>query len=62
MYQPYIVPNRSEYIVSVYKDQEMRKLSVDLVQAMSDLAFMPTGKAQDLVFHPEYLYHKCKAN
>lgn len=48
MYQSYNVPHRSDYIVSMYKHPEMRKLSVDIVRLVTDIAFVPNQRARDM--------------
>ena len=43
MYIPYTIRNRKDYIVSMYKNQEIKKISVDVVRLASDLAYLPLG-------------------
>ena len=56
MYLPYALKDRKTFIVSMYKHDEMRECSLDVVRCVSDLAFMPTGKARAIEFNPEYLW------
>ena len=56
MYIPYTVPKRAEYIVSMYKDKELRKLSLDLVRYVCELPYVPTERAKDYQFDPIYFY------
>ena len=43
MYLPYSLRDRKTFIVSMYKDQKMKQVSIDVVRAAIDLAYMPTG-------------------
>ena len=43
MYLPYSLKDRKTFIVSMYKDPKMKQLSIDVVRATIDLAYMPTG-------------------
>ena len=60
MYMPYTVNNRDEYIVSMYKDKERKKWSLDIVRYVCDLAYVPQGRARAMEFNPEYLYKESK--
>ena len=60
MYMPYTVPNRDEYIVSMYTNKEMKKWSLDIVRYVCDLAYVPSGRAKAMEFNPEYLHFEAK--
>lgn len=57
-YIPYTYPNREDYIVSMYKDSEMKKLSVDLVRLVTDLPYLPQNRAMQLEFNPKSLHEE----
>lgn len=59
-YIPYTYPDREDYIVSMYKDIEMKKLSVDIVRLVSDLAYLPQDRAMQLEFNPKSLNEETK--
>lgn len=61
MYIPYTVPKRAEYIVSRFKDQDLRKLSLDLVRFVSELPYVPEERAKDFEFNPIYFYTNLKS-
>ena len=63
-YIPCIYPNRDEYVISRYKDKEMRTHCVDLVRMVINLPYLKTEKARELEFTPKYIskYVKEKAN
>lgn len=48
MYLPYSLKDRKTFIVSMYKHEKMKQISLDVVRAAVDLAFMPTGVAREL--------------
>ena len=57
MYIPYTMPKRTEYIVSMYKDNhELRKLSLDLVRYVTELPDVTEDRAKDFEFNPIYFY------
>lgn len=56
MYIPHTFKSRSEYIVSMYKNAELQKVSVELIRYVADLAYVPMERAKSLVFNPEALY------
>jgi len=60
MYIPYTQRNRKDYIVSMYKNDALKKLSVDLVRMASDLAYLPIGQAKELNFDPPKVYMQLK--
>ena len=60
MYMPYTVNNRDDYIVSMYKDKELKKWSLDIVRYVCDLAYVPQGRAKAMEFNPEYLHFESK--
>lgn len=57
MYIPYNVPKveRANRVVSMYKDEKLKLLSLDVVRCVSDLAYMPEEFAKDMEFNPIYL-------
>ena len=60
MYIPYTQRNRKDYIVSMYKNDALKKLSVDVVRMASDLAYLPIGQAKELNFDPPKVYMQLK--
>ena len=61
MYIPHSLAHRSQYIVSMYKNSDLRKVSVELIRYASDLAYVPTEHAKSLEFNPEALYKDQKS-
>lgn len=57
MYIPYNVDKteRINRVVSMYKDEKMRLLSIDVVRCVSDLAYMPESLGREMEFNPLYL-------
>ena len=51
-YVPYTYPNREDYIVSMFKHDEMKALSVDVVRLATEFCYMPQDRAQLLEFNP----------
>ena len=43
-------------VVSKYTKPEMKLISLMLVRAVTDLAYMPSAQAKSLEFNPEYLW------
>ena len=54
-YIPCIYPNRDEYVISRYKDPEMRTHCVDLVRLVINLPYLKEAKAREIEFSPEYI-------
>ena len=54
-YIPCVYPNRDEYVISRYKDTEMRTHCVDLVRIVINLPYLKKEKAKKMEFNPEYI-------
>lgn len=54
-YIPCIFPQRYTYVISQYKEKELRKLSIDIVRLAIDLPYMEPNRAKELEFDCEYL-------
>ena len=54
-YIPCVYPERDKYVISRYKDIEMRQNCVDLVRIAINMPYMKWQKAKDLVFDPVYI-------
>ena len=50
LYIPCTYPQRSDYMISKFKDPYMRSYSSDLVRMVCDLAYLPKSVGQKLVF------------
>ena len=57
MYIPYNVDHEERLLrcVSMYKDPDVKLLSLDVVRCASDLAYIPRGEAKDMKFDVKYL-------
>ena len=56
LYTPCRFPNRSEYVISSYKDKRMRKAQFDLVRLVCDLPYLSKKRATEMKFQVEYLF------
>ena len=54
-YIPCVYPNRDEYVISRYKDPEMRTHCVDLVRIVINLPYLKEEQARAVEFTPEYI-------
>ena len=55
LYVPCILPIRSAYTISSYKNPLVRVASSDLVRIAVDLPYLPDDKAREFEFSTEYL-------
>ena len=55
LYVPTQVPLRSAFVISPYKDVNLRVFSADLVRVVLDLPYLPESMARKYEFNCEYM-------
>ena len=55
LYVPCIIPKRSAFVISPYRDVHMRVYAADLVRSVLDLPYLPQPLAQKFEFSVEYM-------
>ena len=56
-YVPAVYPERSDYIISEYKDPWIQAYSTDICRLACDFAYLPKSIAYDLEFDEEKIFH-----
>ena len=46
---------RTQYVISQYKDKQLRKASIDLIRAVVDLPYFSEARGRRMQFNPMYL-------
>ena len=56
LYVPAAYPQRSDYVISEYKDDWLKQYSSDIVRLACDIAYLPKSIAREIVFDEEHIF------